>query len=895
MRLIEEYRAGYFVRMLIVLVLALSGFSVHAESPNDELIYFDIPQERADISLTMFAEQANITLVFPYDVVKDTQANELRGEYSTKDAVVKLLLDTGLVPVFDEQGMLEVTAGKQPVAGGQEMKDHRKTGVVATTAAMAVLASNGAAAQNDDGAESVLEEVIVTAQKRAQSLSEVGITVNAFSSQSIIENRILTSQDIAAHTPNLTVVNQLSTSLPTYHIRGVGLNDFVSNNTSTVGIYADGVFQTSPAMHGFQLFDMERVEVLKGPQGTLYGRNTTGGAINFIAKKPTYEQDGYISVDYGSFQEGHVAAAYSNALSDNAAWRGAINYEFGDGYVTNRVTGNDLHAKDRISARLLFDWNPSDSINVLVNIHGGRDRSDAGMTQNQGLLDPAGLGPLPPILLAQCAPLIAGQSFDFGSTPGLCVDPLGYFDSDNDLFAGDYDFEPDQIDDFVGGSITLNWSINDTYSLTSVTAFESYERFAQEDLDSSPFPVIHVNFQDDIDQVTQEIRLDYVSDDVNWVAGVYFAQDEVNTLNDDQCLDDNPGLTVPFCVLGEYQQALSQETSAAAAFLHTEFRFADTWNLTLAGRYSYEEKDFSLRLDAMDFLLAVTGGAFGGPVLNPVDNADFNSFSWKIGLDNQLSDDVLLYGTISEGFKTGGFPGAFSFGGPEQLLPFDDESLLAYEVGIKSTGLENRLRFNAAAFYYDYQDVQLFESFTSAGGASIQRLTNGADAEILGLEVEVEFWPTENLQLTADIGWLDDELTNFTVDPTQPPTPGVPGPPDANGNKLANSPDLTFAGTAKYIWALDSGELSARVKGFYQSEVFFETFNQPFLSEDGYWLLDANITYASEDGAYEVSIWGQNLAEEERVTFGFPFAASGLNFVTANQPRRYGVTFRYNF
>ena len=329
--------------------------------------------------------------------------------------------------------------------------------------------------------------------------------------------------------------------------------------------------------------------------------------------------------------------------------------------------------------------------------------------------------------------------------------------------------------------------------------------------------------------------------------------------------------------------------------MHTEFRFADTWNLTLAGGYSYEEKDFNLRLDAMDFLLAVTGGAFGGPVINPVDNKSFNSFSWKVGLDNQISDDVLLYGLVSEGFKTGGFAGAFSFGGPEQLLPFDDESLLSYEVGIKSTGLDNRLRFNAAAFYYDYQDVQLFSSFTSAGGASIQRLNNGADAEILGVEVEFEFWPTDAFQLTADVGWLDHELTNFVVDPTQPPTPGIPGPPDANGNKLANTPDFTFAATAKYIWTLDQGELSARVKGFYQSEVFFETFNQPFLSEDGYWLLDANITYASESGSYEVRLWSQNLAEEERVTFGFPFAAAGLNFVTANQPRRYGITFRYNF
>ncbi len=756
--------------------------------------------------------------------------------------------------------------------------------------------SDSAAAPGFPAESRVLEEIIVTAQKREQSLSDVGITVNAFSAQDIEDNRILTSQDIAAITPNLTIVNQFGESLPTYHLRGVGLNDFSTNNTSTVGIYVDGVFQTSPAMHGFQLFDLERIEVLKGPQGILYGRNTTGGAINFIAAKPTDTPDGYFEVEYGTYEEGRLEGAYGNAISENLAGRIAFSYAFGDGYVKNRVTGNDLQARNKGAARVLLEWTPTEQTSVLFNVHGGVDRSDGGSSQQQGLLDPAGLAPVNPILLPQCGPLMSGERFDFGSTPGQCVDPFGYFDADNDVFAGDFDFEPVQEDEFIGASVTVDWGINDHYGLISISAFESYDRFTSAEVDSSPLPLLHTNFADSIEQFTQELRLNFDGDRLRWTAGLYYSHDSIETTNDDACLDDNPGAPFPvFCRVGDFRQDLQQTTNAAAIFFHTEYLLGDTWNLTLGGRYSYANTDFDLELVAEDFFLLVSGGAFAGPVLNPVDEESFNSFSWKVGLDKNVSEDILLYGLVSEGFKTGGFAGAFALGGSEQLLPFDDESILAYEIGFKSTGLGNRLRFNGAAFYYDYRDVQLFSAFTSAAGESIQVLNNGANAEILGVEAEIVYLPTDALELSGTFGWLDHELKDFQVDPTQPPVPGIPGPADANGNNLANSPDINLNGAVKYVWSLDQGDIALRANFHYQSEVFFDTFNQPFLSEDGYWLVDASLTYTLSDGTYEFGIWGQNLFEEERMTTGFPFQFSGFNAVYVNQPRRYGVSFRYNF
>ena len=189
----------------------------------------------------------------------------------------------------------------------------------------------------------------------------------------------------------------------------------------------------------------------------------------------------------------------------------------------------------------------------------------------------------------------------------------------------------------------------------------------------------------------------------------------------------------------------------------------------------------------------------------------------------------------------------------------------------------------------------MLSGFTSAAGAPIQVLSNGANADILGVEAEVIYLPTDALKLSAAVGWLDHELKDYQVDPAQPPVPGIPGPADANGNKLATTPDVNFTGTVKYVWSLDKGDIALRAKFHYQSDVFFETFNQPFLSEDGYWLVDASLNYTLGDGTYELGVWGQNLFEEERMAYAFPFSALGLNFVFPNQPRRYGVSFRYNF
>lgn len=718
-----------------------------------------------------------------------------------------------------------------------------------------------------------IEEVVVTAQKRSQNIQDIGITMSAFTGDTLKEVGALSSQDIAAHTPNVRIINQFPTSVPTFTIRGVGLNDFNSNNNSAVGVYVDGVYQTSPAMLGFQLFDVDRVEVLKGPQGTLYGKNTTAGAINFIAKRPTEETEGSLSITYGRFDAGRVEAAIGGGLSETLNGRAAVSYDFSDGNVENRVTGNDLHDVDKLAVRFLFNWLPSDELDVLLNIHGGRDRSGGPVYYHRGLQDPNNLA-------AECAPVIAGR-YD----PTQCVDVFGYSDTDGDLHKVDIDHEPKQEDDFIGVSLAVNWDLG-SVTLDSITAYERYDRFLSEDADASPNNLVHDQFDDEITQFSQELRVTSNDDgDFSWIAGLYYGKDEIETVQDDNCTTE---FAPSLCAFAYYRLDLEQTSEVMAVFGHTEWQFTDAFKLTVGARYSYEEKKdyFSSTAFALSESDFHAGNLFIPPFTNPDSDETFNNFSWKLGLDWDVSHDILAYASISKGFKSGGFPGGWAFSGPQQLEPFDDEQIIAYEVGIKSTLLEGSLRLNAAAFYYDYIDLQVFGVVEVPGLPPVQSLTNAGDAEIKGFEADLIWLIGSGWEVSGGVGVLSTELEDYL---------GFGGT-DASGNNLANAPELTANALVKYTWELDNGRVVAHMSANYQDEVFFDVFNDPLLSEDAYTLYNGRIAYVSQDDRYTVALWGKNLGDKEYTGMGFHFRGfPGSSFLNAGMQRTYGVTIDYNF
>lgn len=731
--------------------------------------------------------------------------------------------------------------------------------------------------------DAVIDEIVVTAQKRSQNIQDVNIAVTAIVADEIEELGLFDSYQIAAQAPNLRIVNQFGSNVPTFTIRGVGLNDFNINNNSAVGVYVDEAYQVSPAMLGFQLFDMERVEVLKGPQGTLYGKNTTAGAVNYVSRKPGQSLEAGVSIDYGRWDATRVEGVIGGPLSDDIAIRLAGVGAWGGEYIDNRVESRDVGRADRYAWRLMVDYGPSDNLAILANIHGGKNQSDGGYYQHGGLLDPVTFG--------LCQAALQGR-YD----PTTCVDFNLYSDTDNDPYAGDIDLANRLDDEAYGASVKIDW-VSEAMTLTSITAFEVFNRYQTEDADASPNPVLHDWWDDRIEQFSQEIRfLSNGEGPTSWIGGLYFLHDEVTSDDLSTCFDDPAlrsfnetnfglpdGFDPVFCP-ANFGLKLAQETDAIAGFAHLERQLSDEWKVTVAARYTYERKDFESATSYVESPAALAFYGLGdGVIASNKEKKSFNNISGRIAIDYEPTDDLLLYGSLTRGFKSGGFPGGYAVIDSEQLKPYDEEILLAYEVGMKSNLLGQSLRLNAAVFYYDYQDLQVF-TFVPTGTVPAQVLTNASDATVFGLDADIWWVPVERLDIKFGVGLLDTELKDYVVSGT-----------DLSGNELANSPKSNYNGMIRYAWALNQGDLYVLADFSYQDEMFFDTFNNPLLVGNSYGLINGRVGFRSADDSWGVSIWGKNLADEEYEELIFDFSDLGYNLLSYGQPRTYGITLDYRF
>ena len=627
----------------------------------------------------------------------------------------------------------------------------------------------------------------------------------------------------------------MANSIPNVTIRGIGLNDYAANNNPAAGIYVDDVYLVSPAMLTFGMFDLERVEVLKGPQGTLFGRNTTAGTINFISKKPTEELDGYFTLDLGNYERIMAEGAIGGSFTDTLSARFAIQtVQQGEGFQTNRLNGEKIGEVDRTSARGELSWKPSDDVDVLLSVNGGTDKSDVWLIKIDN--------------------------------PFTAED-----DGDTDPYRSGASNDPHMDLDTAGANLTVNWSMSDALTLTSVTGYQDFSRFHVEDRDASSLIMLDGTFDNQIDQFSQEVRLTSVGDNLVLIGGAFYGEDSVDTRDEFLATDLLALLGLPGVdVIGnEYQQ----DTTSMALFLHSEWSFSEDWKLTAGARYTDESKDFA---GAYTFLIA--GGTEIPLYPDVVDSYDTDNVSGKIGLDYTGIEDTLLYASVSRGFKSGGFQGQLSFD-PAALQPFGDEEVLAYEVGMKSRLAGNSLEFNASVFFYDYEDMQFYGGLFDSPVGVLFGIANIGDAEIKGAEADIWWRPTEGFDLRFGLGYLDTEITNSVVD-------GV-----ATGSELPNSPEFTFSSMARYEWAL-SGSLVAEVAVMadFQDDVTYDIVRAPPQAIEGsYWLYDARIGLGAENGRWNVALWGKNLADEEYRT---QVTNSSVGYgETWGMPRTYGLTF----
>jgi len=732
-------------------------------------------------------------------------------------------------------------------------------------------------------AGATLEEIVVTAQRREENLQDVPISIIALTGAMLEETGIRDPRDLQTFVPGLQFQSGTAETTTIIFLRGVGIGDFNANTVGAVGVYSDEVYLGANSGKLFNAFDGDGIEVLRGPQGTLYGRNTTGGAIKFASRMPTDELSSNVSLLYGNYDDIRLEGGIGGPLVDDKLnVRVSGLYENRDGTTKNRVTGDKVNDIDMWAARAIADFTPTDSLLLRLIVHGGQNNGSARQFQHRG----QGIGldgtPLPP---GPCGLPTDGLPADGQLDGGLPPAVPGYSDCDHNTRAGAYDIQGKENVDVFGSSLLARLKL-DGVTLTSITAYEKVDRKTLEDTDASPNNVLTGVYEDKPRQWTEELRAQSNGDGkLSWIAGAFYFHDDLSTNSSYDVLrilrpffmsPENPTGFSPENNIYFARYPYTQTTKSWALFGQTDYQLSDTLTLTAGLRYTEDKIDLDYRsyFDESPY--------FTFTVLDVNESKSFSDLSGRLALSYKMSEDTLLYASFSTGYNSGGFAG-FAAIDPVQLKPFDPEHLYAYEVGFKSEMMDRRVRLNASAFYYDYQDLQVF-IYDLSTGVPLQSKLNAGSGSVYGMEAELTVKPTSQFDAFLGISLLSSEYHDFTD--------GLGN--DYSGNDLVNAPGTAITAGMTYTQPLgDSGALSALVYGSYQSQIYFTPANDKLYSQDSVTLLNARLTWTPASEAFEVALWGKNLTDEEWVNFIAPIVT--MDQLNYSDPRTYGVEFRYHF
>ncbi len=754
----------------------------------------------------------------------------------------------------------------------------------------ALLWSAGAFAQDTTGASEGIETVVVTAQKRTEDIQTIPLTVQAFTAKAIQDLGIKASTDLSQFSPNVDIALPAGAgNQPIISIRGVGLNDYDTNNAGPNGVYMDEVYLSSPASQTFQAFDLERIEVLKGPQGTLYGRNTSGGAINFISAKPTDYYTADLHAEYGSFNTYQLEGGIGGPIADGLNARVAIVKNGSGGYTYNALTGGRENGANNIAGRALLQWKPTDDLTFLLNVHGGSVANRPAEYRHLGALDPNTFEPC--------------SVSDVQNGTGGCVDIFGY-GTPSKFYAGAYNRREHLKVHSFGGSLRGDYNIGDI-TVTSISAFEHNDKIHPEDTDASPNRLLEIDFGVRSATFTQELRATQTTDKYNWVFGLYYLDENLHQnqplyiLLDADNFFGGPGTGDGIAEIA-YDNS-QQVTDSYAAFGQGTYNITDDLKLTLGGRITGESKSF--RYSAATQFQSGGMDNFGPIVpIDPPPGDSFTrtlhntSFNWRAAVDYNVTEDVMGYVSVATGFKSGGFNGSFLSSDPvqisAQLAPIKPERVTAYEVGAKSTWFDNHLLFNASLFYNDYSNLQIFVLAPIAGTTlATNILANARNAHMMGADLQVEAKPIENLSLSAQLGLLQakvDSSEQINVDQ-------FGNPVTVHGHQLPLAPHVTLSTLASYRVPFQDGNLELQFSANYKSHQFFDIANSPYLTEDGYWLENARIGYSFDNDKWEVAGFIRNLSGQHYFLDIFDLSFVGFYQGIMGQPRTIGAEVNYRF
>ena len=704
---------------------------------------------------------------------------------------------------------------------------------------------------NDAGG---LEEIVVTAQRREESAQSVGIAMSVLSGQSLADKSIAFINDLQNAVPSLQVEPAFGSSQPQFRLRGVGFIDYTSNNTSPVGVSLDGVALALPIQTQGQLFDIDRVEVLRGPQGTLYGRNTTGGEINFISNRPTAETHAGFSLEDGSHNEVNAEGFVSGAIADGLSGRLSVATEQGGAWQRNRVTGQSLGDKDKVAVRGQLQWEPAEAFNFRLGVHWAQDKSDE---QGLYLLQPFKPGaPGAPTIPADTSRYVTGWALNpaFAKLIGIPADSKPGLDNSND-----------------GVDLTANIDFG-AAKLTSITAYNKLIRREYGDWDATQFDDSDEYLNSDFNVFSQELRLASTgSGPLQWVAGVFYSNEDLHENFYSDLTDRLGGIAIT-----TYEQV----ANSVGVFAQGSYQITDSFKATLGVREDHETRELKgLNTSFLPGVPSFTGGALGGSTTS-------NLPSGKFELDYTPIAGTLIYGSISRGVKSGGFTAHNTLSAPA-ADPFEPEKLTAYEVGAKSD-LTRTLRLDASAFYYRYKDQQILgKVFDDVSQSYIGRFVN-ANSRISGGEAELEWRPTAAFSVSQYAGFAEGYYTGKLLNSDVPPV-------DYNG-RPESFPKWSYGGDVSYTWNIGAFSLTAE-----SNYSFHDTYSQFFLlgSNDftipKYWLANANLSLSPASGApWTVALWGRNIFDRSYdITRNFFLPSSEV--AAAGEPTTVGIRLTYKY
>ncbi len=740
-------------------------------------------------------------------------------------------------------------------------------GLVAAAVAAAFGASLPAAAQ-ETGARAI-EQITVTARRVEETLQDVPLAVSAFSADDLARLQADSLDGLQGAVPNLNLVQgRGSASSANIFIRGIGQPDALQTFDPGVGVYVDDVYISRIQGALFNLHDVERVEVLRGPQGTLYGKNTIAGAVKIVTRRPTEETEFDAEVGIGRYSARNGRVFLAGGLTDTlfASFSGLVSER--DGTVTDSATGAEYNDIDTRAGRIALRWVPTDTLEARLSVDATRERNALNLGRAR-------------------APLISVDLATGGIVPRFVPEEGSWDRTARSQLPND----PGQELDHWGTSLSVDWDIDDALTAKSITSWRRLETDFFIDIDATELELGDVFVGVRQEQMSQEFQLAWdAGGRFNGVAGIYALKERVGSeqfaFADDFLLFG--GIPLDFLrTINDFQETLSY-----AAFGQGTWQLDERWSATVGLRYTYEEKDYFRTTSVF---------SQAGPFLESTFAFDiddtWSAFTPSFTLDYRAADDVLLYATVARGFKSGGFNGRAN--APTDVSVFDPEFVWTWEAGVKSELADGRVRLNAAAFYSDYKDFQARVSEVANPDDPVPNfgfpVINAGELEIWGAELEAAWVPVDGLTLATQIGYLNADYKEFNAAEAGPD--GSVVIIDRSGDETPFSPEWTMRFAGSYAFDLGAnGMLTVGADTAYRSKMWLSVDNRDVLTQSGYWLSNAFVTWSSPDTRWSVTGGLKNLTDREYKVDAQEFSAVG-NIQTAyyGDPRTWSLSLRYRY